>query len=619
MSSGPRVKLEDHPSLGSALNALEVVAKRPVMVIVGDAARELPYLVEGARNLLIQRAIVPVCEEEGVIVITGGTDAGVMAELGRLMSEEARCSTNLVGIAPDGRLKEFGAKKKDEEEEDEDAANAEPHHALLVTPGNRWGDEADVLVRTAETLSDGRILMVVLGGGKGTMREVSLALERDWPIILVTGYPGTSDQLSASIKAGSNSVAATATAARASIESVDDVTDGRKDGDGPSGERVTAGASGTRAGAESVDDVTDGRKDDDDPSGERIAAAARRGRVLAVDFRERDWLERELRWNLTGDHLLREAWSRYAAADAAAVKLKPWAEGRLLVAIGLGLVLVFVSIVRVALPPEAPAAVWVLVMALITALPLTAAIVLGIGERIAKFQNWIDLRHAAEAIIREIYRYRSRAKPYGLPSKAPALLVEALKGKDDRVGEQIATPQGDPSVWSPLSLRTPPEDSIPLEDSLLAPLTPSKYDDARACHQLRWMTVRADRTHRLAMWWTVMIYLFAALSTGFLAVAWRDGWAFVVVGAAAALLTAATSWREYQPWDARSGRLRRTALAVRQARAHWLAKSAAKRSDTSALAEYVAAVEDALGDESADWERVVRQAQRGVFSRHGRS
>jgi hypothetical protein len=525
-----------------------VVAGRPVLILVGGAAASLAPELEDARRKIVERVIVPLCRDERTIVITGGTDAGIMQEVGRAV-EDLAPNLVLIGVAPDRLIRGFGAPSHDR-----DAAAPEPHHLLIRTPGNAWGDEASTLVRVAERLASQRIVMVAIGGGEGTRREVDLAMNRAWPLALITGFEGTSDELAQSLQEGERSA-----------------------------ERSTPADGDAKA----------------------------RSAVIVFEAGDQRRLERALRWRLSEQEVLREAWARFAVADRSAVELKnPTAWGaRAVIAIAALTVALAVALGKI----RETSPWWVVVKASVTALPLVAGIVLGLMERSARIGTWFHLRAAAESLLREIYRFRAIVPPYDSADVKAHLFTETLEKVDARAGDRLSKVTDEQEdAWSPKKLW----ERIPAEDTLLGPLTPRVYDEVRVQHQLRFLSKEADATSTRAGRWTIAVYVAAALTAFFLAVSWRDGWAGTVTGVIASILAAAFSWREYQQWDAKAGSYRRTVLALRANRARWLAMRPDEQDSPEALTWYAQGVEDALAAENADWERAVKQAQHTLFDRY---
>ncbi|WP_097183994.1 DUF4231 domain-containing protein [Blastococcus haudaquaticus] len=558
-------------SLTSVLEELAIPVGRPVLVVVGWAGAPLSEEVQDALKLLLETVVAPVCRDEGVVVVSGGTDSGVMAALGEAMAEHAP-GAELVGVAPHGKLIGYGAAPGDL-----DSTLPERHHKLLRTTGDAWGSEGPTLVRVAERIA-GRsgVVMLAVGGGCGTHREIKLAARRRWPVVLMTGSGGESERLAVALQLL----------------------------------------------ATPMPPPEPGRKslaDDDD-----VQAAAVDGGFAANDLRERAQVERALRWRLSDNALLREAWARFAALDAAATARKP-PTTRLAASVLVLASITLICALLVGLSKPSPGGGLPFISPLagdvlkgvVTALPLIAAVLLGLIERRARSGTWVELRAAGESILREIYRFRCGVGGYQGSEATPALLGEALSAVDLKTGGRSTTSSGGgpPSVvWPPRSLCA----RIPPADSLLGPLSPPSYDEARVVDQLSFLEHAVRQTEREATRLALALFTVGGGAAFLLAISWR--WEDVTAGAAALTGVAAAllSWREYSQREARAEAMRMTCVAVRSARARWLALPSEARSATAQLANYVAEVEEALATEGSAWERSLHQAQQGFLDRYKR-
>jgi uncharacterized protein (TIGR00725 family) len=98
--------------------------------------------------------------EEGFVLLTGGRDAGVMAEASRGASESGGL---VIGILPG-----------------DSTSNAAPHVDIAVVTGMSDGRNA-INVLSSQ-------VVVALPGGPGTVSEVALALKAGRPVVLL-GFP----------------------------------------------------------------------------------------------------------------------------------------------------------------------------------------------------------------------------------------------------------------------------------------------------------------------------------------------------------------------------------------------------------------------------------------------
>ena len=415
-----------------------------------------------------------------------------------------------------------------------------------------------MLVDVAERLASTKVVLVAVGGGAGTRGEIQLALARQWPVLLTECLGGVSDDLA---------------------------------------QRLARGR-WARLGKR-------------DPLVDALRAARERGEVRVESAGRGPSFARSLRWVLSDDLLLREAWSRYAFADSRAARLKVptgWGAGTL---IALAALTVVAAIAMSGVSDGSSP--WLALKVAVTSLPLLAGVVLALLERSTRAGTWVSLRDAAESVLREVYRFRASAAPYGQGDRAR--FAESLAIVDARAGLRIADDGGVPPTWPPHGLET----RISPGDQLLNQLNAQTYDVVRVQDQLEFLAGTARKKARYAFLWSAAIYLAAALGTLALAVSWRVEWtsgASAVAAVAAAVVAAFLSWRQYRRWEQEAESYRATTLAVRAARAHWLALGDEKRSSAEAFAEYADTVEDLLAAEGSEWERSVREAQQRLFERY---
>jgi hypothetical protein len=139
---------------------------------------------------LFRRVLAPMAEHFGLVLIDGGTDAGIM----RLIGEARQYSGGtfpLLGVAARGTVRLPGASPCSQ------GAAPAPHHShFLLVPGTRWGDESPWLARTAKVIAGGRpCAALVANGGEVTWQDVVACLDAQIPVMVLAGSGGTADSL----------------------------------------------------------------------------------------------------------------------------------------------------------------------------------------------------------------------------------------------------------------------------------------------------------------------------------------------------------------------------------------------------------------------------------------
>ena len=173
-----------------SLASLGIPTGVPVVVIVGGARVESK--IADRLSAVFLDAIAPAIALSGATVITGGTDAGVMHYAGRAM-RKAHPDPCVVGIAPIGRV----AYPVQPILPPHEMAYPEPNHShFLLSSGNDWGDETQLMFEAASAISgDAPTLVILAGGGQMAAKELRQLAPLHWPHLVITGTGGIADSL----------------------------------------------------------------------------------------------------------------------------------------------------------------------------------------------------------------------------------------------------------------------------------------------------------------------------------------------------------------------------------------------------------------------------------------
>jgi len=180
--------------LPQAVSELHLEDNHPVIVLIGGEIDE--QQADVTRRAI--HTISKIAEDMSAVVIYGGTDMGVMAEIGHSKWQN-QYKFPLVGIAPeelvtwiDGPASTnflwWGTQRY----------QLEPHssHFILV-PGSEFEDESDWIVDTATILSKGnRSVTILINGGEVSRKDIELSLEHGRPVIAVSRTGRLADELS---------------------------------------------------------------------------------------------------------------------------------------------------------------------------------------------------------------------------------------------------------------------------------------------------------------------------------------------------------------------------------------------------------------------------------------
>lgn len=194
LAEGQRVEaiqVDACDELDTALAEIGLTAPYSVLVIVGGASKLNEDDFARLQSLFVQ-VLAPLAQSLNMMVIDGGTDAGVM----RLMGQ-ARKSIGgtfpLVGVVPTG-LADFPENKAPLSK---DASSLEPNHThFILIPGLSWGSESPWIARVATVLSANKPSIAILAnGGEISWRDAQQNVQADRPVIVVEGSGRTADIL----------------------------------------------------------------------------------------------------------------------------------------------------------------------------------------------------------------------------------------------------------------------------------------------------------------------------------------------------------------------------------------------------------------------------------------
>ncbi|HEY9604811.1 MAG TPA: hypothetical protein V6C85_24625 [Allocoleopsis sp.] len=202
--------------LPRAVHNLGFHKTRPTLVLVGGASGVSEADITRLETLF-REEIAPIAQELGVVVVDGGTDAGVMRFMGQARTAIG-ATFPLIGVAALGTvlLPEFLPPRPD-------AAPLEPNHThFVLVPGLNWGDESPWLARLASVISDGfPSVTIVVNGGEITLRDVANSVQADRPVVTLDGSGRTADKLAAALRGEATDWRARQLAASGRVQAID--------------------------------------------------------------------------------------------------------------------------------------------------------------------------------------------------------------------------------------------------------------------------------------------------------------------------------------------------------------------------------------------------------------
>jgi SLOG in TRPM, prokaryote/SMODS and SLOG-associating 2TM effector domain 1/Protein of unknown function (DUF4231) len=420
-----------HPS--ELLGALGLAVPSPLLLLVGGA-NTLDQTVRSDLADLLERGVVRAASASSAVVVDGGTAAGVMALMGEAVAEgEARVP--LLGVAPAGKVTYPG----DGQTPPPDSAELEANHShFVLANSNVWGGETSLLLELVETLAEGRSAVVVLAGGGPIVRdEIFGAVRRNLPVVMIEGTGGFADTLVAAL--ADRRSHPTTPLADPALEEI----------------------------------VTDGTLTTFPLGGDPIALA----RLLTRQLQE--------------DQTLRMAWHRFSMLDKTANRKQTAFRLQQRWILGLGVAATTLVVVQGFLRANDVLARHPLLASslhvVIVAVPIVVAALVAAAARFRPGSRWVVLRGSAEAIKREIYRYRARAGAY---SNAQTRKVSREAKLAEAVGSTMSTVMRTDINRSALEAYDdaeglPPQGGAAEGDDGMSPLSPTRYLELRIDDQIR--------------------------------------------------------------------------------------------------------------------------------------
>jgi len=183
----------DRSDLGEATSELHLRGRYPVIVLIGG---EIDAQQADATKRAIQ-TIARTAEDINAVVICGGTDMGIMAEIGQIRGLN-HYKFPLVGIAPEALVTWPGGPHSTKFLWwGKQRWQLEPHYShFILVPGSQFGDESPWIVDTATILSkDHKSVTILINGGEVSRKDIELSLEKGRPVLVLSRTGRLADEL----------------------------------------------------------------------------------------------------------------------------------------------------------------------------------------------------------------------------------------------------------------------------------------------------------------------------------------------------------------------------------------------------------------------------------------
>jgi hypothetical protein len=189
----PCVFPDERSNLEQAISELDLKGRYPVIVLIGAEIDE--QQIDATRHAI--QNISRIAEEMKAIVIGGGTNLGVMAEIGQIRSEKGY-KFPLIGVAPEELVTWPGGPRNTRFLWwGKQRWQLESHYShFILVPGSNFGDESPWIVDVTTLLSkDHKSVTILMNGGEVSRKDIELSLDMGRPVIALSRTGGLADEL----------------------------------------------------------------------------------------------------------------------------------------------------------------------------------------------------------------------------------------------------------------------------------------------------------------------------------------------------------------------------------------------------------------------------------------
>ena len=173
--SAKGANIKDDKEIQQALTELGIPHPKRVIVLVGGAGGVGFWDKFPMRKAI--RIVARLAEETQSVLVDGGTQAGIMKEIGK-QRKQNNFSFPLVGVVFDSLLMER-----------EPQSVLDPNHThFFLTPGEDWGDESAWISKIATAIAgDQKSITILVNGGNISKTDVQYSLLENRTAVVMRG------------------------------------------------------------------------------------------------------------------------------------------------------------------------------------------------------------------------------------------------------------------------------------------------------------------------------------------------------------------------------------------------------------------------------------------------
>ena len=545
LNSCPMIVRQGNSDIASVRDALGITTPAPVILVCGGADTLDPAIAPKLTQL-IGRGLLRAGRAAGAVIIDGGTDAGVMALIGRTAGTTSE-PIILIGVAPEALIQRPDI--SDVEASGGRVALAPNHTHFVLTHGEKWGDETPVMFDLVQAIAGKLpITVVMIGGGPATLSEILHAVRRYWRVLIIAGSRGAADELLAQW-------------------------------------------------------TTKIAKDDDPLIAEILAD----GDLHAFPINNPpEALVRRISRELGGDSTLRQAWLRFGALDLAAVGQQRYFRRMQCLILALSVGVTATVVLHQVVPDRCPIPLSGQdfgcgrgLQFLVIIAPIALSVLISWTNRFHHGKRWVLTRQAAEAIKREIFQFRTSATPYRDEATREKDLAKAIEDITRRLARSEANTTALPIYSDPI----PPRYAAGEGDDGMSPLAPDRYIDVRLDDQLKFFRKKAVTLDTLLerLQWGILGV--GGLGTLLAAIGF-DLWVTLTT----AIATALGAYLSYRGVDSTLTNYNQTAIDLENIKGWWTALRPDEQGDPANVDALVQHTEQVLATELSGWTQRMQDA-----------
>jgi hypothetical protein len=522
--------------MASLIESLGISSPKNLILLIGGADK-LDEKLTSRLTQLFSRGIARAAADAEALIVDGGTQAGVMQIMGQSIADRGRKSS-LLGVAPAGKVTYPGGPSL----ASDDSVALDPNHShFVLVDGKEWGSETETLFELAAAFNV-PVLAILVNGGAIAKDELLQSVRQNWPVIVIEG-------------------------------------------------------SGRLA-----DDVAVLKKQPSQIEDPLLAEIVEEGdlRVFPITGALEDF-ERMLFSQSPNIKLLHDAWQRFATYDANGGRLQKAFKNIQFWILALGLIAVFLAVFEKE-GQELVRHQQMLHNALgwlrypIIVIPIVTAILLAYYNKFRPATKWILLRGSAEAIKREIYRYRSRTGDYSKDRLTTNSRDDVFHERIEPVSRRLMQTDVNHGALKPYDGPLPPKEVAQENDDGFSFLTPERYIELRLEDQLNYYSNKTPKLETQIKQMQVAILVAGGAGT-LLAAIHAELW----VALTTALATALTTWLASHQLDETLVRYNQSAADLANVRDWWTKLSPAAKRNLNNIDQLVEVTEKVLETELSGW------------------